>query len=51
MQQPSVVAVIDDLFFQAKVRTALQHLGLAAESSPTAGACMPACRRATRRPW
>ena len=31
MQQPTVVAVIDDLFFQAKVRTALQHLGLAAD--------------------
>lgn len=31
MAQPTVVAVIDDLFFQAKVRTVLQHLGLAAE--------------------
>ena len=37
MQQPSVVAVIDDLFFQAKVRTALQHLGLAAEIVPSGG--------------
>ena len=37
MQQPSVVAVIDDLFFQAKVRTALQHLGLAAEILPNGG--------------
>ena len=34
MQQPTVVAVIDDLFFQAKVRTALQHLGLAADIVP-----------------
>ena len=37
MQQPTVVAVIDDLFFQAKVRTALQHLGLAAEIVPNGG--------------
>ena len=37
MQQPSVIAVIDDLFFQAKVRTALQHLGLAAEIAPNGG--------------
>lgn len=37
MQQPAVVAVIDDLFFQAKVRTALQHLGLAAEIVPNGG--------------
>lgn len=34
MQQPTVVAVIDDLFFQAKVRTILQHLGLAADIIP-----------------
>lgn len=37
MQQPTVVAVIDDLFFQAKVRAALQHLGLAAEIVPNRG--------------
>ncbi len=37
MQQPTVVAVIDDLFFQAKVRTALQHLGLAADIVPNGG--------------
>ena len=37
MQQPTVVAVIDDLFFQAKVRTALQHLGLAADIIPNGG--------------
>ena len=37
MQQPAVIAVIDDLFFQAKVRTALQHLGLAAEILPNGG--------------
>lgn len=35
MPQPTVVAVIDDLFFQAKVRTALQHLGLAVEIIPS----------------
>lgn len=37
MQQATVVAVIDDLFFQAKVRTALHHLGLAAEIVPNGG--------------
>ena len=37
MQQPTVIAVIDDLFFQAKVRTALQHLGLVAEIVPNGG--------------
>lgn len=37
MQQPTVVAVIDDLFFQAKVRTTLQHLGLAADVVPNGG--------------
>ena len=37
MRQPTVVAVIDDLFFQAKVRTALQHLGLAADIVPNGG--------------
>ena len=34
MQQPTVVAVIDDLFFQAKVGTALQQLGIAAQVIP-----------------
>ena len=37
MQQPIVIAVIDDLFFQAKARTALQHLGLAVEIVPDGG--------------
>lgn len=37
MQQLTVVAVIDDLFFQAKVRTALQHLGLAVDVVPNGG--------------
>ena len=37
MQQPTVVAVIDDLFFQAKVGTALQQLGLAAQVVPDGG--------------
>ena len=37
MQQPAVVAVIDDLFFQAKVGTALQQLGIAAEVVPDGG--------------
>lgn len=37
MQQATVVAVIDDLFFQAKVRTVLQHLGLAADVVPNGG--------------
>ena len=37
MQQPTVVAVIDDLFFQAKVGTALQQLGLAAQVVPNGG--------------
>ena len=41
MQQPSVVALIDDLFFQAKVRTALHHLGLAVEIVPD-GECLHA---------
>ena len=36
MQQPAVVAVIDDLFFQAKVGTALQQLGIAAQVVPGA---------------
>ena len=34
MQQPTVVAVIDDLFFQAKVGAALQQLGIAAQVVP-----------------
>jgi CheY-like chemotaxis protein len=34
MQQPTVVAVIDDLFFQAKVGTALQQLGIAVQVVP-----------------
>ena len=38
MQQPTVVAVIDDLFFQAKVGTALQQLGVAAQVVPDGGA-------------
>lgn len=38
MQQPMVIAVIDDLFFQAKVRATLQQLGLAAEMVPDGGA-------------
>lgn len=37
MQQLTVVAVIDDLFFQAKVRVTLQHMGLAAEIVPNGG--------------
>ena len=37
MQQPKVVAVIDDLFFQAKVSTALQQMGLAAQVVPDGG--------------
>lgn len=37
MQRPTVVAVIDDLFFQAKVRTALHHLGLAVDVVPDGG--------------
>lgn len=38
MQQPTVVAVIDDLFFQAKVDTALQQMGVAAQVVPDGGA-------------
>ena len=37
MQQPTVVAVIDDLFFQAKVGTALQQMGIAAQVVPNGG--------------
>ena len=37
MQQPTVVAVIDDLFFQAKVGTALQQMGIAAQVVPDGG--------------
>ena len=37
MQQPTVVAVIDDLFFQAKVSTALQQMGIAVQVVPDGG--------------
>ena len=37
MQQPTVVAVVDDLFFQAKVGTALQQMGIAAQVVPDGG--------------
>lgn len=37
MQEPAVVAVIDDLFFQAKVGTALQQMGMAAQVVPDGG--------------
>ena len=37
MQQPTVVAVIDDLFFQAKVGTVLQQMGIAAQVVPDGG--------------
>ena len=37
MQQPTVFAVIDDLFFQAKVGTALQQMGIAAQVVPNGG--------------
>lgn len=37
MQQPTVVAVIDDLFFQAKVSAALQQMEIAAQVVPNGG--------------
>ena len=37
MHESAVVAVIDDLFFQAKVGTALQQMGIAAEVVPGGG--------------
>ena len=44
MQQPTVVAVIDDLFFQAKVGTALQQMGLAAQVVPNGRALQDGLR-------
>lgn len=31
MTQPTVIVVVDDLFFLAKIQTTLKHLGLAAQ--------------------
>ena len=44
MQQPTVVAVIDDLFFQAKVGTALQQMGVAAQVVPNGRALQDGLR-------
>src|SRR5437762_2914575 len=31
MEQPMILVVVDDLFFQAKIQTTLKHLGLTAQ--------------------
>ena len=49
MQQPTVVAVIDDLFFQAKVGTALQQMGIAAQVVPDGGS-LSACLQSGEPP-